>query len=79
MAVRSTNAHWKLSEIHPRHWDAVVKQAGLGKAAGLIHEVIDQAPAAIEGVNRQLPAGFPSRVRDRILMGVQEQVKRLAG
>ena len=79
MAVRSTNAHWKLSEIHPPHWDAVVKQAGLGKAAGLIHEVIDQAPAAIEGVNRQLPAGFPSRVRDRILMGVQEQVKRLAG
>ncbi|MDI1251276.1 MAG: type II toxin-antitoxin system HipA family toxin [Lacunisphaera sp.] len=79
MAVRSRNAHWKLKDIVPRHWDAVARLAGLGDAAALIAEVLRQTPAAIAETSRQLPRGFPARVSDRIFAGMQEQAKRLAG
>lgn len=79
MAVRSRNAHWKLKDIVPRHWDAVARLGGLGDAADLIAEVLRQTPAAIAEVSRHLPRGFPARVSDRIFTGLQEQAKRLAG
>lgn len=78
MAVRSRNAHWKLKDILPRHWDAVTRIAGLGDASGLITEVIRQAPEVIAAVSGQLPPGFPARVSDRIFAGMQEQASRLA-
>ncbi|MDI1336446.1 MAG: type II toxin-antitoxin system HipA family toxin [Lacunisphaera sp.] len=78
MAVRSRNAHWKLKDILPRHWDAVTRLAGLGDAADLIAEVLRQTPAAIAEVSRQLPRGFPARVSERIFAGLQEQAQRLA-
>jgi serine/threonine-protein kinase HipA len=78
MAVRSRNAHWKLKDILPRHWDAVTRNAGLGDASGLIAEVIRQVPEVIAAVSGQLPPGFPARVSDRIFAGMQEQARRLA-
>ena len=78
MAVRSRNAHWKLKDIVPRHWEAVTRLAGLGDAADLIAEVFRQTPAAIAEASRQLPRGFPARVSDRIFAGMLEQAKRLA-
>ena len=79
MAVRSRNAHWKLRDIVPRHWDAVARQAGLGDARDLTSELIERTPKVIAEVSRQLPRNFPTRVSDRIFAGLQEQVQRLAG
>ena len=78
MAVRSKNAHWKLSEIQPRHWDAVSRFAGLGDATTLLQEVATQTPDVIEAVNRELPAKFPALVQDRIFRGLERAGKRLA-
>ena len=78
MAVRGRNAHWKLKDILPRHWDAVTRNAGLGDASGLISEVIRQVPEVIATVSGQLPPGFPARVSDRIFAGIQQQARRLA-
>ena len=79
MAVRSRNAHWKLKDILPRHWDAVTRVAGLGEASRLIAEVLRQTPEVIAQVSRQLPPGFPARVSDRIFAGLQKQAMRLGG
>ncbi len=78
MAVRSKNAHWKLSEIQPRRWDAVCRFAGLGDATTLLQEVATQTPHVIEAVNRELPAKFPALVQDRIFRGLERAGKRLA-
>lgn len=79
MAVRSRNAHWKLKDIFPRHWDAVARVAGMGDASGLISELLRQMPEVIETVGRGLPRDFPARVSDRVFAGMQKQVRRLAG
>lgn len=78
MAVRSRNAHWKLKDILPRHWEAVARTAGLGDATALVAEVAAQTPQVIADVSRRLPRGFPGRVSDRIFAGMKEQANRLA-
>ncbi len=77
MAVRSKNAHWKLSEIKARHWEAVSRAAGLGSATPLLQEIAMQIPQAIESVNREIPAGFPAVVRDTIFEGLQRTAEGL--
>lgn len=77
MAVRSRNAHWKLKEIKPGHWDGVTKMAGLGGAAPLLHEIATAADDAIESVSRELPPKFPAIVRDRIFEGVVRKASEL--
>jgi serine/threonine-protein kinase HipA len=78
MAVRSKSAHWKLAEIRPRSWDAVAKLAGFGDAEAIIREVLDTAPAAVEAVSRDLPAGFPEEIRDKIFQGFLSSVRSLS-
>jgi serine/threonine-protein kinase HipA len=78
MAVRGRNPHWKLSEIKPRHWDAVAKSAGLVDAGKIIADLIEHAPRILATVQKEIPRGFPAYVRDRILAGVERSVRRLA-
>lgn len=77
MAVRSKNAHRKLKDIRPRHWDAVTKMAGLGEAAPLLHEIVQQTPRAIEVVMQKLPPRFPAVVRDKVVEGLQRTASEL--
>lgn len=78
MCVRSKNAHWKLSEIIPRHWDAIARIAGLDGATELLEEVSAQMPAAIAEAHRQVPKGFPQEVLDKILIGASCVAKQFA-
>ena len=78
MAVRSNSAHWKLAEIRPHTWDATARAAGLGDAQGLLHEVSQDASKAVEATGRDLPAGFPAEIRDKIFDWFQASVRALA-
>jgi serine/threonine-protein kinase HipA len=78
MAVRNKNAHWKLAEIQPRHWDAVAKQAGLGEAAALRDEIVGAAESVIDRVSGLLPKGFPARVAEAVFNGMKASALRLA-
>ena len=78
MAVRSNSAHWKLAEIRPHTWDATARAAGLGDAQGLLHEVSQDASKAVEATGRDLPAGFPAEIRDKIFDGFLASVRALA-
>jgi serine/threonine-protein kinase HipA len=77
MAVRSKNAHWKLSEIKPRHWDAITTIAGLGEARPLIEEIVAQTEPAIVKLTRALPNDFPDLVAHAIFSGLREGVSQL--
>lgn len=77
LAVRSRNAHWKLTEIKARHWDSVARDAGLGDANDLLAETAGQVGKVIAEVVPQLPRGFPSRVADRIFSGLQGAARQV--
>ncbi|MEO6245028.1 MAG: type II toxin-antitoxin system HipA family toxin [Opitutaceae bacterium] len=78
MAVRSKNAHWKLKDIQPRHWHGLARHAGVQDPDSLLAEVVQQAPAALTAVSRQLSKKFPARISERIFSGIEQQVKILA-
>jgi len=78
MCVRGKNAHWKLCEIKPRHWDAIARMAGLDGATGLLEEIAAQTPAAIAGAHNGIPKGFPQHVLDKILDGLNNASRQLA-
>jgi serine/threonine-protein kinase HipA len=77
MAVRSKNAHWRLSEIQPKHWDAVSRFAGLGDATALIQELVEQTPRVIETVRNEIPPKFPPALLDKILTGLDRSARQL--
>ena len=77
MAVRSKSAHWKMSELRAHSWDATARGAGLGSGGELLAEIVAAAPSAVEAVNREIKAGFPEEVRDKIFEGFLKAVRSL--
>jgi serine/threonine-protein kinase HipA len=77
MAVRSKNAHWKLSEIKPRQWNTIAAAAGLGDAKSLLEEIAAQTEPAITSVSNRLPRGFPDSVASSIFAGLRESAAEL--
>lgn len=82
MALRCTNAHWRMRDILRRHWHEVGRRNGIVTEQGqgadtLIRYVIDRTPAALDEVVAQLPSGFPSYVADSIVGGIGAAVRTL--
>jgi serine/threonine-protein kinase HipA len=83
MALRGTNAHWRMRDILRRHWQQVGRRHGVGMENGrgvdaLIDDVIARTPKVLTSVQARLPAGFPARVAESILKGLAAAVKKLA-
>lgn len=82
MSIRSTNAHWKMKDILPRHWMALGKRYGVmddeeRTVEALIRHVVEQAPRIVAKIESMLPAGFPASVSDPTLRGLEHSAKRL--
>lgn len=82
MAIRTTNAHWKMKDILPRHWLAVSKRYGVLADDGrtvetLIDEIVERTPGVIASIESMLPEGFPASVSDPILRGLDYGARRL--
>lgn len=82
MAIRATNAHWKMRDILPRHWVTVGKRHGVLADDGrtvetLIEEIVERTPGVIASIESTLPEGFPASVSDPILRGLDYGARRL--
>jgi serine/threonine-protein kinase HipA len=82
MALRCTHAHWRMRDILRRHWEELGRRNGVVSASGqtvdgLIQDIIERTPAALQAVVAKLPAGFPAHVGDSILNGIAAAVRRL--
>lgn len=82
MALRCTNAHWRMRDILRRHWEEVGRRNGAVTESGqgvdaLIRDLIDRTPAALEQVAAKLPSSFPAHVADAILGGLEAAISRL--
>ena len=78
MAFRSKNAHYKLSEIYPRHFKSAAEKLGLaGEIDSIVEEILDATAKVISSVEAILPAGFPQRVADSIFAGLKESAEKI--
>jgi serine/threonine-protein kinase HipA len=81
MAVTGASLHYRLSQIHPRHFVQTAQAAGLGQT------VIDAAfarltalsPAVFDEIESALPDGFPDAVRLPILEAARHRFGVLRG
>ncbi len=84
MAVRSTNAHWKMRDILRRHWLAVGTRYGVVTPDGrptqfVIDDLVERTPKVVAEVRELLPKDFPAPLADSILGGLLDAASRLAG
>jgi len=78
MALRTKNAHYRMAEIQRRHWNEVAKANALGSDfEAVIQRLVAITPEVIESVSKELPAGFPTIVSERIFNGLLDQMNRL--
>ena len=79
MAIRGKNKHYRMSEILRRHFNETAALTGIGEnAEPLIEEILKRTPDVVASVQREIPAGFPLNVLDKILSGLTYSAKRLA-
>jgi serine/threonine-protein kinase HipA len=74
MAVRSTKAHWRLSEILPRHWKALSSRHGGARTWEELLDVVERMEPALSAVSDRLPKDFPPSLFDAIAAGCRGQV-----
>jgi serine/threonine-protein kinase HipA len=82
MAIRTTNAHWKMKEIHRRHWLALGKRFGVLDDGGremevILDDLIARTPRVVADLEAGLPVGFPEHVAGSVLRGLQQAANQL--
>lgn len=75
MAVRSQSAHYKLSEILPRHWKAVAARSGIASMWEAMCTMVEEVPAALGRVANELPHDFPPVLADTVFDGVRRHAQ----
>jgi serine/threonine-protein kinase HipA len=73
MAIRGKSRHYRLREIHPRHWHELALRIGLPGLWGRMRNLVESADAHVAAVQARLPSSFPERVIDTIAAGVKRQ------
>ena len=73
MAIRGKSRHYRLREIHPRHWHELALRLGLPGLWVRMRNLVASADAHVAVVQARLLSGFPERVIDTIAAGVKQQ------
>ncbi len=73
MAIRGKSRHYRLREIHPRHWHELAIRIGLTGLWDRMRNLVESADAHVTVVKARLPSSFPERVIDSIAAGVKQQ------
>lgn len=71
MALRGKSAHYRLGEMHARHWQELVQSSGLPQLWEQLIGTAQGADAALQRVQAKLPAGFSAVVWDATAAGVR--------
>lgn len=80
MALRGKRNHYRIREIHPRHWRDLAERSNIQGLWQRMIELAEATPAALDKVAATLPPRFPTRVIDKITAGTRQQAKSfLAG
>lgn len=74
MAVSGKTRHYKLVDIHARHWEALAMRVGGAALWDRMRALVDAAPSAFDQI--ELPTGFPKAVISTIREGVGNQARK---
>ena len=75
MGVHSRNKHYRIADIHARHWRARAERAGVPGVWQAMCALVDRVDAAIAAVEASLDTGFPVRTAQAIFEGMRAQAK----
>jgi serine/threonine-protein kinase HipA len=73
MAIRGKSRHYRLREIHPRHWHERAVRIGIPGLWDRMRNLVESADTHVAAVKARLPTSFPERVIDAIAAGVKQQ------
>lgn len=80
MAWLGENRHYRWHEISRRHIHETARRCGLPDSGkGIVEALVEATPKVIERVTAVIPAGFPDRVAQPTLKGLETAAQRLAG
>jgi serine/threonine-protein kinase HipA len=74
MAVRGKSAHYKLTEIHYRHWESLAKRSAVDGAWDAMLAMAQRLDAALSAVEQRLPADFPAELAQAVFQGVRKHL-----
>jgi serine/threonine-protein kinase HipA len=74
MAVRSKAAHYKLSEIRTRHWQALANRSAVDGAWNAMLGMTHRLDAALSAVEQRLPANFPMELAQSVFQGARRHL-----
>lgn len=71
--------HYALRQVAPRHFFQTADRAGVGKqmVSSILEELLEEVPAAVDGVIEELPRGFPEKVAQSIGKGMKARLRIL--
>lgn len=75
MALRGKRNHYRIREIHPRHWHELAECANIPGLWQRMIELAEAVPTTLDKAAAALPARFPTRVIDKITAGTRQQAK----
>lgn len=75
MALRGKNAHYRIVEIQPRHFQALAEKYPRAEAWPAMIELAGRVEGAIKAVQQRLPKGFSESVWAPTSKGMLEQAK----
>ncbi len=79
MSLAGKSRHYRIKAIQRRHFNAMASACFHGaNAEALIESVLERTPEVIARVASRLPAGFPQRVADTVLAGLERSAAALA-
>jgi serine/threonine-protein kinase HipA len=76
MAVRNKTAHYKLSEVQYRHWEALAARSGVEGAWAAMLNMSRRLDTALTTVAQRLPADFPTQLSDSIFQGTRQHLEQ---
>lgn len=76
MAVRGQQAHYKVSEIHRRHWEQLALNSEVDGAWDAMLQMTGQLDSAMTRVEMHLPAMFPTALAKQIFGGARRLLER---
>jgi len=74
MAVRGKTAHYELSEIQRRHWEALAKRSGVEGAWDAMQDMTQRLDGALAAVEQRLPVGFSQELAITVFQGVRRHL-----
>jgi serine/threonine-protein kinase HipA len=75
MGLRARNTHYRLREIHARHYRELAGKSGVPAVWDKMQAMVDDLPRSLAAVEARLPPDFPRRLWEQISNGMLAQAR----